>query len=126
MIYPEMQEKFAEPRFLNLLMAHLDACKDVCDNFGITTTLLPYQKEGKIVGFTVKSFRNPEKKDDFDFDYDPFWDDGTDFEALYDGIDDEDMPKDKFPEIVDKVPSDDEKIISITKSWVGKLMSDMG
>ena len=141
-IYPEMQDKFT-PRYLNLIMAHLDACKDVCDNFGITTTLLPYmdKKTGKITGFTVKSFKNPNRKntmdadndddddgdDGFSFAYDPFWDeDDTDFEALYGGIDDEDMVPDPYPEIKNKVPDDDDELIDITKQWVGKMMSDMG
>lgn len=126
-IYPQMSEEFT-PRYLNLLLSHLDACKDVCDHFGITTTLLPYQKDRKVVGFTVKSFRNPNKKDadEFDFPYDPFWDDGTDFEALYKGIDDEDMPTDPYPKIENKVPDNDEELIETTKKWVGALISDMG
>jgi hypothetical protein len=129
-IYPQMQEEFT-PRYLNLLMAHLDSCKDVCDHFGISTALIPFtDNKKKIVGFTVKSYRNPgaDSKDEFDFDYDPMWDDGTDFDALYKGIDDEygDAPKDPYPEIVNKVPDDDEEIIDITKKWVNKLMSDMG
>jgi hypothetical protein len=129
-IYPQMQEEFT-PRYLNLLMAHLDSCKDVCDYFGISTALVPFTDEKKkIVGFTVKSYRNPgaDSKDEFDFAYDPFWDDGTDFDALYKGIDDEygDAPKDPYPEIVNKVPDDDDQIIDITKKWVNKLMSDMG
>jgi hypothetical protein len=125
-IYPQMVESFT-PRYLNLLFAHLDSCKDVCDHFGITTTLVPYQQNRKVVGFTVKSFRNPDKKeDDYDFAYDPFWDDGTDFEALYDGIDDEDMPVDPYPKIENKVPDDDDDIIETTKEWVGAVMSDMG
>jgi hypothetical protein len=97
-IYSELQNLIAEqPRFLNLLMAHLDSCKDVCDHFGITTSLVPFVPTNgtKVTGFTVKSFRNPDKlqKDDNnnnsnnsevdDLPYDPFWDDGTDFDNLY-------------------------------------------
>jgi hypothetical protein len=41
-------------------------------------------------------------------------------------VDDDDLVKDPYPEIVNKVPSDDDVIISLTKNWVGKLMSDMG
>lgn len=126
-LYPQMVEEFT-PRYLNILFAHLDACKDVCDHFGITTTLVPYQQERKTVGFTVKSFRNPDEKEDgdYDFAYDPFWDDGTDFEALYSGIDDEDMVKDPYPQIENKIPDDDEVIMEKTKKWVGAVMSDMG
>ena len=133
-VYPDMAEQLSNPRYLNLLMAHLDCCKDVCDSFGISTALVPYRdpkRPSKIVGFTLKSFRNPDKKDNYEeFDYDPFWDDGTDFDALYKGIDDEYITKEqsqpKYPEIVNKVPDDDDEIIDITKKWVNKLMSDMG
>jgi len=103
-----MQEKLT-PRYLNQLLAHLDVCKDVCDHFGMTTALVPYQQDAKITGFTVKSFRNPDKKDDFGFGYDPFWDDGEEEEDLYAGIDDiEGLPEDPYPEIVNKIPEDDE------------------
>ncbi|KAL7566837.1 hypothetical protein ACA910_021337 [Epithemia clementina (nom. ined.)] len=153
-IYPEMEEQLNQqpPRYLNNILAHLDYCKDVCDHFGMTTALTPYvdTKTQKIVGFTAKSFQNPKKtpilqdgnaavsaKDDNDgsdndvdeeyqFGYDPYWDDGTDFEALYAGIDDGDLPTDPYPEIVNKIPVDDDDIIDITKQWVQVLMSDMG
>ncbi|GAX13046.1 hypothetical protein FisN_2Hh528 [Fistulifera solaris] len=129
-VYPQMQEKFTA-RFLNLLMAHLDNCKDVCDYFGITTSLVPYMdKKGQVVGFTVRSHADPKsEQDDYDFNYDPFWDDGTDFDKLYEGIDDEyeDGPqKDPYPPIVNKVPDDDDLIIDISKKWVNKICSEMG
>jgi hypothetical protein len=132
-MYPSMQVDLVQPRYLNLIMAHLDCCKDVCDNFGITMTVTPYQKDGKVAGMTVKSFRNPDKsqEDDYDFAYDPMWDDGTDFENLYTGVDDDEedddeMEKDPYPEIENKVPDDDDQMIGITKKWVGRMMSDMG
>jgi hypothetical protein len=131
-----MQEQFT-PRFLNLLFAHLDSCKDVCDHFGITTTLVPYQKDGKVVGFTVKSFRNPQKKigssnvedGEFEFEYDPFWDDGTDYEALYSGVDEQEeggATSDPYPKIQNRIPDDDEEIIETTKQWVDAMMSECG
>jgi hypothetical protein len=127
-MYPDMQAELVQPRYLNLLMAHLDCCKDVCDNFGITMTVTPYVKEGKVAGMTVKSFRNPDKskEDDYDFAYDPMWDDGTDFENLYTGVDDEEMEQDPYPEIENKIPEDDDHIIAITKKWTGRIISDMG
>lgn len=133
-IYPDMEKDLNNPRFLNLLMAHLDACKDVCDHFGISTTLQPYVQNSKVTGFTVKSYRDPSKSgdDEYDFPYDPMWDDGTDFdeiEKLYSGIDEEMdgvEKKDPYPEIVDKIPDDDDTIINITKRWVDKVMADMG
>lgn len=132
-----MKEELAKPRFLHLLFAYLDTCKDVCDHFGITTTLVPYEQAGKVTGFTAKSYRNPDAKQigtanvddgEFEFGYDSFWDDGTDFDKLYSGIDDEDLQNvtDKYPTIETPVPDDDEEIISITKGWVKALMSDMG
>ena len=75
-LFPNMHEKLTTPRFFNLITAHLDACKDVCDFFGITTTLQPFVKDGTIHGFTVKSFRNPgSDPNSMEFEYDPFWDD---------------------------------------------------
>ena len=122
-----MEDKFTS-KFLNLVTAHLDTCKDVCDYFGVTTTLLPFVQDGKVSGFTVKSFRNPDKDpDSFEFEYDPFWDDGDDWD--YSGVDEEEggpIPESKYPDIVDKIPDDDEKIIDISKVWVNKICSDMG
>ena len=128
------------PRFLNLVTAHLDSCKDVCDFFGISTTLQPFVKDGRVQGFTVKSFRNPDKDpNSMEFDYDPFWDEADDWD--YEGIDAE-YEKDeaaedeasgfsktktvKYPDIVNKVPDDDEEIEKLSKDWVAKICSDMG
>jgi hypothetical protein len=122
-MFPGMEEQFT-PRYLNLVTAHLDSCKDFCDFFGVTTTIVPHE-EGNVKGFTVKSYRNPEKDpDSFEFDYDPFWDDGSDWS--HEGVDDVDLPEDNLPEIVNKIPDDDEEIIETTKTWVSKMMSDMG
>jgi hypothetical protein len=121
-----MEEKLMSVNYLNLIMAHLDACKDVCDHFGIVTTLVPYLKMGRVAGFVSKSFRNAEQKDEYDFAFDPFWDDGTDFDELYKGIDDEFMAKDPYPEIDVKVPDDDDEIIRVTKQWTGSMMADAG
>lgn len=128
-IFPQMQDKFS-PSYLSRLLGHLDSCKDVCDSFGTKTVLVPYKdKLGKITGFTVKSYRNPDEKEEEEFPYDPFWDDGDDWN--YEGIDEEVEGKPyseaaAYPEIVNKVPDDDEEIIRITKVWVDKMMSDMG
>jgi hypothetical protein len=123
-----MEDQFI-PRYLNLVTAHLDSCKDVCDFFGISTTLLPFVKEGTVKGFTVKSFRNADKEgDDMEFGYDPFWDDGDEWN--YEGVDDEEeeggIPEPKYPEIVNKIPDDDDEIIQGSKRWVDKICSDMG
>jgi hypothetical protein len=144
-LYPHMQHDLNTPRFLQSLFHHLDVCKDVCDHFGISTTLVPLQdaKTKQVIGFTAKSFRNPkdasqEDGDDMEFPYDPMWDDGTDYDTLYAGIDDEydDGPagsksaasssSSSATPIENEVPSEDETITEITQQWVGKLMSDMG
>jgi hypothetical protein len=115
---------------VNQILGHLDYCKDVCDHFGITTTLVPYKQMGRIAGFTAKSFKKEGHKNELDgekpWEYDPFWDDGTDFDDLYKGVDDEFLAKDPYPPIENKVPDDDEEIIELTKKWVGRIMADMG
>eukprot|EP00559_Dactyliosolen_fragilissimus_P002274 CAMPEP_0184859456 /NCGR_PEP_ID=MMETSP0580-20130426/4456_1 /TAXON_ID=1118495 /ORGANISM="Dactyliosolen fragilissimus" /LENGTH=696 /DNA_ID=CAMNT_0027356095 /DNA_START=74 /DNA_END=2164 /DNA_ORIENTATION=- len=107
-----------------------------------------------VEGFTVKSYRNPTavgalpSDGNYEFHYDPMWDGPSDdWDALEEAIkkhveeeDEEDKlsmmdnnyengrdSKNKpLPEIEVQVPDDDEEIISITKTWVGKMMSDMG
>mmetsp|Transcript_93128 Transcript_93128/g.189730 ORF Transcript_93128/g.189730 Transcript_93128/m.189730 type:complete len:543 (+) Transcript_93128:142-1770(+) len=137
-LFPEMGDKMITPRFLNLVTAHLDSCKDVCDYFGISTTLQPFVKGGRVQGFTIKSFRNPDKDpNNMEFDYDPFWDEADDWD--YEGIDaeyekeeaeengeDASKPKVEYPEIVDKIPDNDEEIEKLSKDWVAKICSDMG
>lgn len=131
LLFPEMGEQMT-PRLLNLVTAHLDSCKDVCDFFGISTTLQPYVLDGKVKGFTVKSFRNPDRDpDNMEFEYDPFWDEADDWD--YEGIDAEyekeeapDADKVEYPEIVNKVPDDDKEIEKLSQDWVAKICSDMG
>lgn len=130
-IYPQMEDELNQqpPKYLNNLLAHLDHCKDVCDHFGITTVLVPYydKQTKRIIGFTSKSFKNPKGRpeDDFEFEYDPMWDDGTDFDSLYKSTEDDEI-EDPYPEIVNKVPDDDEEIIERSKDWVQVICSDMG
>jgi hypothetical protein len=125
------------PQFLNVVTAHLDACKDVCDFFGVTTVLVPYVKDGRVQGFTVKSYRKPgHDPNQLEFEYDPFWDDADDWN--YEGIDaeyekeadenasDEKEPVVEYPEIVNKIPDSDEEIEQLSKDWVAKICSDMG
>jgi hypothetical protein len=140
-LFPSMQEQFTSRRYLNLVTAHLDSCKDVCDYFGITTTVQPHIKNQQVQGFTVQSFRKPDHDpDNLEFDYDPFWDDGEEWD--YAGIDDEYDEADKsnsatpsssssdtttkYPEIVNKIPNNDDDIMTISKEWVAKICSDMG
>lgn len=136
MLFPDMQEQFTSRRYLNLVTAHLDSCKDVCDYFGITTTVQPYIRDQRVQGFTVRSFRKPDHDpDNLEFAYDPFWDDGDDWD--YEGIDDEyegEKPTSgvtssldtKYPDIVKRIPDNDDDIMKISKEWVAKICSDMG
>jgi hypothetical protein len=77
--------------------------------------------------FTTQIYRNP-KETDKDFPYDPFWDDGDDWN--HKGINEEEEGRNfglqDYPKIVDRVPDDDEKIIATTQMWVDKMMSNMG
>mmetsp|Transcript_28324 Transcript_28324/g.41844 ORF Transcript_28324/g.41844 Transcript_28324/m.41844 type:complete len:502 (-) Transcript_28324:1303-2808(-) len=126
-IYPHIAENFT-PAYITRLMGHLDNCKDVCEHFGVRTNLVPYLEKEKVIGFTAKSYAGPEGADEeLEFEYDPFWDD--DEIGDYTGVDEEIEGKpsqDKYAEIVNKIPDDDDEIISITKTWVSKFMSDMG
>mmetsp|Transcript_23095 Transcript_23095/g.54588 ORF Transcript_23095/g.54588 Transcript_23095/m.54588 type:complete len:535 (-) Transcript_23095:129-1733(-) len=135
-LFPEMGDKMT-PRYLNLITAHLDACKDVCDYFGVVTTLQPFVEGGVVKGFTMKSYRNPDKDpNNMEWDYDPFWDDMDDFD--YSGIDAEFEKEEaeakgyeiktaeELPEIANKIPDNDEEIEQLSKDWVAKICSDMG
>lgn len=133
-MFPKMTEQLT-PAYTNRLMGHLDTCKDVCDDFGINTILVPYMggpKNSQVLGFTVKSYRNPDKNEgEYEFGYDPFWDDdGMSFD--HSGADDEEDEESggkvetEYPEIVNRIPDDDEEIVEITRAWVDKMMSDMG
>mmetsp|Transcript_6043 Transcript_6043/g.11861 ORF Transcript_6043/g.11861 Transcript_6043/m.11861 type:complete len:620 (-) Transcript_6043:137-1996(-) len=139
-IFPEMEEKLSQPTFVSKLLAHLDACKDVCDNFGINTILIPYKEPSnpkKIVGFTVKSYRNPNMAGTFygvkdasemKFAPDPFWSDDEEWD--FSGLDDEDDDvmggrTNNLPEIEDLIPKEDDKIVEVTKRWVDKMMADL-
>ncbi len=137
-----MVDRFNNEKYMNRLLAHFDACKDNCDDFGVNTILTPYTEDKKIIGFTVKSYKDRNligtyaSDGDLEFAPDPFFDndDWDSLEAkiraaaLEDAMDDDDDELEivDLPEIVDKVPDDDDKITTITKAWVNKMMSDMG
>ena len=145
----------SDPTYLERLMGHLDACKDVCDNFGVNTILSPIISSKNVVtGFTVKSYKDPTKigtfasDGNFEFAPDPYFDD-SDWDILDEQIrlaaaeeaaDNDDLDgsaagggasgegedSEPLPEIVDKIPDSDEKIIDVSKTWVNKMMSEMG
>ena len=139
-LYPNMEEQFT-PSYLESLMGHLDVCKDVCDDFGVNTILTPIQEKNKVTGFTVKSYKDPNKigtfanDGNFEFAPDPYFD-NDDWDLLDDKIratakeeaeeDDDDLDLESLPEIENKIPDDDEILLDVTKKWVNKVMSDMG
>jgi len=159
-LYPQMEQPLSSSTYLELLMGHLDVCKDVCDDFGINTVLSPLQERigGKnvVVGFSVKSYRDPNKvgtfssDGDLQFAPDPYFDDddwdileeqiraaAMEDEELDDDDDDDDDEQDgnendendwrkDLPDIVEKIPVDDDEIVNVSKKWVDKIMSDMG
>lgn len=145
-IYPNMIDRLNDPSFIEPLMVHLDNCKDVCDDFGVNTILSPYSenKGGKstVVGFTVKSFKDRNKigtfasDGNFEFAPDPLWND-DDWDLIEseikaaaaedaDADDDGESDLSDLPEIVDRIPDNDDQIVTTTKTWVNKMMSDMG
>ena len=102
-----MSTRLSDRVYLSKIIAHLDACKDVCDNFGIDTILLPHSSsEGDgdgnaSFGFTVKSYRNLSSGGagtmsqdlllgggNMKFAPDPFWDDDEEWD--FGNIDDDD------------------------------------
>ena len=133
--------RLSDPTFVAKLMAHLDACKDVCDNFGVNTVLVPVlepNSNNKVVqGFTVKSWRNPNSNafgtfggdaDNMQFAPDPFWDDDEEWD--FSELDDENEMSNEFgnavlPEIEELVPQDDTVIVDLSKNWVDRMMSDL-
>ena len=138
-LFPGMEQKLSNPKFLNKLMGHFDACKDVCDNFGVTTILVPHalaEQRKRILGFTVKSYRNPfasgaysgsADASDMKFAPDPFWDDDEEWDfSGVDEVDDYNAFGDVvMPEIEDLSPKDDAVVVDISKKWVKKMMSDL-
>lgn len=147
-MFPQMTTKLSNPKFLATLMAHFDACKDVCDNFGVNTVLVPYgernnEDNNMVRGFTVKSYRNPHgtagtfmqgDASEMKFAPDPFWDDDEewDFSGMSDDDDNgnEDLSSNRGTESTLQnesvpVPQEDDVIINLSKQWVDKMMADL-
>ena len=138
MIYPNMESEFTHS-YLERLMGHLDVCKDVCDDFGVNTVLTPFteKKIGRdvVVGFTVKSFRNPNKvgtlasDGNFEFAPDPMWDNDDDWDLVEQQIaadcaeytDEDEIDNSNLPDIEELIPDNDGKIVDVTKAWVSLI-----
>jgi len=145
--FPEMEETLT-PDYLERLTGHLDMCKDVCDDFGVNTVLSPHvvSRMGRnyVAGFTVKSYRSENaigtlpSDGDYQFAYDPLWDDDEDWSHVAASIEEqaaqydeeveevEEVEGAELPGIVNPIPDEDEELVRLTKNWVRKLMSDMG
>jgi hypothetical protein len=136
-LFPHM-EQLSNGNYVTKLLAHLDACKDVCDNFGVNTIIAPHLQPGttsKVIGFTVKSYRNPNAAGTFNDDAanmkfapDPFWDEDEvwDFSGLdVDELTDQEKKLKSLPEIEDRIPTDDDVIIETSKRWVDRMMADL-
>ena len=120
-LFPEMTSRLGDARFFAKIMTHLDACKDVCDDFGINTILVPYQEEG-VRGFAAKSYRNPHGTagtlSSMNFAPDPFWDDEED-------DDNGGGPLAAAGVSAAATPVDDDAVIALTKTWVDRMMADL-
>ena len=150
MIYPNLD--LTKPGYLNCIINHLNACKDVCYNFGINCQVMPLlihkeskqvlessvdnlsnQQEVQVAGFTVKSYGglyldggadSADAAGAYEFGDDPFWsDDEGEWEIDPSLLEDDD---DVINDFVHTVPENDEEIMDVTKVWVRKMMSDMG
>ena len=149
--YPNMKEQLSSIDYLGKLMGHFDMCKDICDDFGTYTMLIPKMAPGHseersdVEGFIIKSYKTEEadaaisgldETGGFKFTqgYDPFWDDDLEIDPSY--FEDEEDHKDGggdgdddgvlLPEIENEVPDNDQEIVETSKRWVAKLMSDCG
>lgn len=131
--FPAMEDRLTS-HYVGRIMDHLNACKEVCDDFGINTILSPHvvQRMGqdKVAGFTVKSFRSEGKvgslpsDGEFKFSYDPLWDNNEEWGEVEEGIQAEHVDE-ALSEVLDQVPDRDEEIVDITQNWC-KRMSDVG
>mmetsp|Transcript_32779 Transcript_32779/g.68927 ORF Transcript_32779/g.68927 Transcript_32779/m.68927 type:complete len:477 (-) Transcript_32779:186-1616(-) len=132
-MYPGMADQLSNPEFVDNLLAHLDACKDVCDSFGVNTVLVPCGQPNNnnvVQGFTVKSYRNPQNTagtfsgdaSQMKFAPDPFWDDDEEWD--FSGLDD-DVGKDALPEIENLIPKEDAVIVDLSRKWVDRMMADL-
>lgn len=137
-MFPHM-DSLQNGEYVTKLLGHLDTCKDVCDNFGVNTVISPYMQAGatsKVIGFTVKSYRNPNMAGTFNDDAssmkfapDPFWDEDEvwDFSELDSDevLTEEEKKLKSLPEIEDRIPSDDSLVVDISKKWVDRMMADL-
>ena len=116
---------------MSRLINHLDTCKDVCDDFGINSVIVPKLNENQIViGFTVKSYSDISSNNDQDeldetggykFQNDEYWNDDFDFEIdpalLYD---EDELVEEANREKENALPDDegvtDDAMIEITKN----------
>lgn len=129
-MFPGMADRLSDQTFLARLMAHLEACKDVCDNFGVNTVVVPHVENNSVRGFTVKSYRNPHNlagtftsdASEMRFAPDPFWDDDEEWD--FSGLDD-DVGEDPSAGAVQEAPADDDVVVDLSRKWVDRMMADL-
>ena len=141
-------EETLTPDYLERLTGHLDMCKDVCDDFGVNTVLSPHvvSRMGRnyVAGFTVKSYRSENaigtlpSDGDYQFAYDPLWDDDEDWSHVAASIEEQAAQYDEEVEeveevegaelsgIVNPIPDEDEELVRLTKNWVRLILVFFG
>ncbi|CAB1119769.1 unnamed protein product [Ectocarpus sp. CCAP 1310/34] len=130
----------AEARGLQNLYEHLEVCQDACEQFGTMVSIVPHPRGGKngapAPSLVVQVVPGAGGGDDFG--YDPDWDDDWDIdrslldddEAEGEGAAGGDWDEDGVVRVdaaaLGVVPSSDEEVQELTKSWVQAVITDMG
>ncbi|CAM9659493.1 unnamed protein product [Ectocarpus sp. 8 AP-2014] len=130
----------AEARGLQNLYEHLEVCQDACEQFGTMVSIVPHPGGGR-TGAPAPSLVVqvvPGAGGGDDFGYDPDWDDDWDIDrSLLDDDEAEgeggaggDWDEDGVVRVdaaaLGVVPSSDEEVQELTKSWVQAVITDMG
>ncbi|CBJ27776.1 conserved unknown protein [Ectocarpus siliculosus] len=130
----------AEARGLQNLYEHLEVCQDACEQFGTMVSIVPHPRGGR-TGAPAPSLVVqvvPGAGGGDDFGYDPDWDDDWDIdrslldddEAEGEGAAGGDWDEDGVVRVdaaaLSVVPSSDEEVQELTKSWVQAVITDMG
>ncbi|CAN0011334.1 unnamed protein product [Scytosiphon promiscuus] len=126
----------ANARGLQSLYEHLEVCQDACENFGTMVYVVPHPGGGSsgapAPALVVQAVAGAGAGDDFA--YDPDWDDDDwDIDrSLLDDDDEEDgIGGEGGATVIDAaalsvVPSSDDEVTELTKSWVQAVITDMG
>lgn len=106
--------------FISRIMAHLDQCRDVTDQFGINIVVSPNMVSNKFDGsILVKKLSDWKPQEEFA--YDPMWDDYV--EPQSESESESEAPASPPPP---QALPDNSEIEAISRDWVGTFMSKMG